>query len=145
MLCLHLLEIEAKQCNNTPCGCPLKCYEKETEDQGTKLFDGFWASADFYMQNAYICGCIKVTDIKCRHTEKGRGSCCSNTHVYYINNGSEISARFCRKVFLHIHGLSGGRVDRALKAHCDARGLLHMDKQGCHVPGNKRPKRMSAL
>ena len=49
-----LLQVKARRCNNTPCGCPLKCYEKVTEDQRTKLFDGFWANADFNTQNLHL-------------------------------------------------------------------------------------------
>ena len=139
-----LLQIKARQCNNTPCGCPLKCYEKVTEDQRTKLFDGLWASADFNTQNACICGCIKVVEIKRRYTTKGKGSRRSNSRVYYVNNGSGVSARVCRKAFLHIHDLSAGRVDRALKAHCVAGGVSHMDKRGHHEPVTKRLRMTSA-
>ena len=112
-----------------------------TEDQREKLFDGFWASADFNTQNAYICGCIKVVEIKrtctCRYTAKETGSRRSNSRVYYVNNGSGISVRVGRKAFLRMHDLSAGRVNRALKAHCVAGGSPHMDSRGCHEPANK--------
>ena len=108
-----------------------------TEDQREKLLDGFWASADFNTQNAYIYGCIKVVEIKRRYTAKGTGSRRSNSRVYYVNNGSGISVRVCRKAFLRMHDLSARRVNRALKAHCVARGSPHMDSRGRHEPANK--------
>ena len=120
--------VEPKQCNKTPCGCPLKCFEKVSEGQRQKLFDGFWASADFNTQNACICGCIKVIEIKRRYTSKGADSRRSNSRVYYVHNGSGVSARVCRKAFLRIHGISAGRVDRSLKAHCSSGGVPHIDK-----------------
>ena len=129
--------MQAKQPSNASCMCPLKCYEKVSEGQRQKLFDGFWARADFNTQNAYICGCIKVVKIKCQYTNKGEESQRSNSCVYYVNNGSGISARVCRKAFLRIHALSAGHVDRALKAHCSSGGVPHMDQRGHHIPSNK--------
>lgn len=78
-----------------------------------------------------------MIEIKRRYTTKGEGSRRSHSHVYYVSNGLGISARVCRKAFLRIHGLSAGRVDRALKAYCDSSGVTHMDKRGHHVPSNK--------
>ena len=129
--------VPPKHYGNTPCGCPLKCFEKVSEGQRQTLFDGFWASGDFNTQNAYISGCIKVVEIKRRYTAKGAESRRSNSRVYYVHNGAGISARVCRKAFLRIHGLSAGRVDRAIKAQCDSSGVPHIDQRGRRIPTNK--------
>ena len=44
----------------TPCGCQLQCYRNISLEQRIKLFDGFWASGSFDVQNAYICGYVKI-------------------------------------------------------------------------------------
>ena len=51
-----------------------------------------------------------------------------------------MSARVCKVAFLRIHGISNGRLDRALKAQSDEGGSPHNDQQGCHVPPNKIPE-----
>ena len=51
-----------------------------------------------------------------------------------------MSVRVCRKAFLHIHAVSGGRIDRALKSFVEAGGSPQMDKRGRHEPGNKTPE-----
>ena len=110
------------------------------EDQRKKLFEGFWSNANFNTQNAYICGCIKVVEIKRRYTTRGSGCRRSNSRVYYVTSGSGVSVRVCKTAFLRIHDLSAGRVDRALKAFSEAGGSPHMDKRGRHTPGNKTPE-----
>ena len=76
-------------------------------------------------------------EVKRRYTDKGPGSRRSNSRVYYVHNGAGISARVCRKTFLRIHGVSAGRVDRALKVQCKSGGVPHMDQRGKHVLANK--------
>ena len=70
-----------------------------------------------------------------------RGNCRSrrgsHRSVYYVHNGAGMSARVCRKAFLRIHGLSAGRVDRAIKAQCDSSGVPHIDQRGRRIPTNK--------
>ena len=107
------------------------------EEQRKILFEGFWSTSDFNVQNAYICGCIHVLKVSRRYgstTPSSSRRC--NTRIYYIKNG-EISTRVCKTAFLRIHGVSNGRVDRALKAQASRGGCLHTDQRGRHTPGNK--------
>ena len=108
--------------------------------QREALFSGFWSSGDFNTQNAYLCGCIKIVAIKRRYTTAGSSSRRSQSRVYYVQSTSGMSVRVCRKAFLHIHDVFGGRVDRALKLSVAANGSPQMDKRGRHEPGNKTPE-----
>ena len=49
--------------SNTSCGCALRCLDKVSGEQQQNLFSGFWDRADFNVQNAYLCGYVKVVDI----------------------------------------------------------------------------------
>ena len=60
---LSLLKESAKQVSNTSCGCALRCFDKVSGEQQQNLFSGFWDRANFNVQNAYLCGCVKVVDI----------------------------------------------------------------------------------
>ena len=91
----------------------------------------FWSSGNFNTQNACICGCVKLLQVK------GNSSRKSGSRSYYVNNDSGISTKICRTAFIHIHGVAGGRIDRALKSIAATGGSPHMDLRGCHEPGNK--------
>ena len=72
--------------------------------------------------------CIKIVAIKRRYTTAGSSSRRSQSCVYYVQSTSGMSVRVCRKAFLHIHDVSGGRVDCALKLSVAANGSPQMDK-----------------
>ena len=99
----------------SPCGCKLQCYQNIPLEQRTKLFDGFWASGSYNVQNAYICGCVKITKVARCYTSQGDKSRRSFSRSYYVTN-YDVSTRVCKKAFLQIHGLSNGRLSRALEA-----------------------------
>ena len=41
----------------------------ESDAKAKKLFDGYWNTEDFDVQNAYyVSGCVKVADVKRRYT-----------------------------------------------------------------------------
>ena len=122
--------------NNTPCGCSRRCYENVPADGRKKLFQGFWSTGNFDVQNAYLCGCIKIEAVGRHYTSHGRPSRRSYTRAYYVNNGA-VSVRVCKVAFLRIHGVSNGRLGRALKAQQDAAGSPHTDRRGKHEPANK--------
>ena len=107
-----------------------------SEEQRQRLFDGFWRSSDFNVQNAYICGCVKVLEISRRYTSKGSSSRRSNTRVYYMNDGRR-DVRVCKTAFLRTHAVSNGRLTRALKASADNYGSPQGDRRGRHTPANK--------
>ena len=122
--------------DDTPCSCALRCYEKVSGEQRRKIFSGFWDTADFNVQNAYICGCVKVIDIAKRYTARGAASHRSSTRVYYVSNG-QVSVRVWKVAFLRLHGVSNGRLNRALKAQMANAGSPRIDLRGRHVPVNK--------
>ena len=57
-------------------------------------FDGFWQTGNFDVQNAYLCGCVKVMETARRYSGRGSESRRSKTHGYYVNNRS-ISIKIC--------------------------------------------------
>ena len=122
-----------------PCNCRRQCYSKVPSEQRKKLFDGFWSSGNFDVQNAYICGCIKTSEVARRYTSHGSDSRRSHSRVYYVQNGA-ISTRVCKVAFLRIHGVSDGRVSRALQAQELVGGSPSSDKRGKHEPKNKTKK-----
>ena len=105
-----------------------------SQEQRQNLFSGFWDTADFNVQNAYLCGCVKVVDIAKRYTEKGSAS--RRSHTRNINNG-DVSIRVCMVAFLKIYEVSNGRLSRALKAQSASSGSPHSNLHRRHVPNNK--------
>ena len=86
--------------------------------------DGFWASGDFNTQNACICGCIKVVEIKRRYTAKGAASRRSN---------SRLRARFRVRCLL-ISRTEAAIVQAAAnqtRVHAIARDLTRAMGTGC--------------
>ena len=53
--------------------------------------------------------------------------------------------RVCKKAFLRIHGISNGRLDRALRAQIKNGGSPHNDQRGRHPPANKTSEADMAL
>lgn len=121
--------------NDNPCGCALRCYDRVERAQRQKLFDGFWKMGNFDVQNAYLCGCVKVINKKKHYTSK-ETSRRQFSRVYYINS-SGVSERICKTAFLRIHGVSNGRLDRAIKGQQKQDGVPKQDQRGRHTPANK--------
>ena len=129
--------------NNTPCGYSLHCFDKVDHEQRKKLFGGYWSSCDLDVQSAYLCGCVKTVEVKRRytHTESSQRS---HSRVYYVSKGG-LSVRVCKKAFLRMHGISNGRLDRALRAQIKNGGSPHNDQRGRHPPANKTSEADMAL
>ena len=68
-----------------PCGCALRCYDLISKTQKQLLFDGIWKMNSFDTQTAYLCGCVKVINIKKWHTSAGEASRRRFSQVYYVN------------------------------------------------------------
>ena len=119
----------------TPCGCTLQCFDKIPEEQRKRLFTGFWETGDFNVQNAYICGCVRVLKTKRKYT-KAPSSRRKYSRVYYVKNGA-VSEQVCKSAFISIHGISSGRLERAISAQIKKSGSPHTDQRGRHTPGNK--------
>ena len=97
------------------------CFTLLSKQQREKVFHGFWSTSSFDVQNAYLCGCVKVPDIKRHYTSKGTASRRNLTQVYYVYKGP-VTVRVCKVVFLRIHAVSNGRVFRALQAQKEGNG-----------------------
>ena len=104
-----------------------------TLDQRKKLFSSFWELGSYDVQNAYLCGCVKVSPVQRHYRSNSKRG---NTRVYYINNG-ERSVRICKKAFLSIHGVSSGRITRILAGQAQQGGVPKLDRRGRHPPPNK--------
>lgn len=100
------------------------------------LFDGFWQTSNFDVQNAYLCGCIKVTCTKRKYTAKQAESRRSFSREYYVPNGEE-SLKICKRTFQSLFVVSDGRINRAIKAQAAEGGSPHADKRGHYKPANK--------
>jgi len=129
---------------NTPCGCHLNCFETVAEPQRKRLFEVFWKTANLNIQNAYICGCVKVVEVAKRYTARGAESQCSNSRVFYVRNG-RVSTRVCKAAFVAIHAISNGRLEQALKAQMDLEGTSHNDQREHQPPPKKTTEESLAL
>ena len=123
------------------CRCPLKCFERVTQERREIVFGGFWELGDWTAQNAFLCGSVKVTSVKKRYAKKGETSLHSRRNYsrqYYINDNG-MSTRVCKKAFLAIYAISSGRLSRAL-SKMQSVGSRQTDQRGRHEPENKTPE-----
>ena len=107
-----------------------------SEERRKALFDGFWQTSNFDVQNAYLCGCIKVTCTKRKYTAKQAESRRTFSREYYVPNGEE-SLKICKRTFQSLFVVSDGRINRAIKAQAAEGGSPHADKRGHYKPANK--------
>ena len=99
------------------------------------VFEKFWESGNFDAQNAYLCGCVRITRPKKRYTRHAQ-SRRNVTRVFYVQDEG-FDLRVCKKAFLRIHAISSGRLNRALQARLAEKGSVHMDRRGRHAPANR--------
>ena len=102
--------------DDTPCGCKQKCFEKVGDDHRKKLFDNFWKLSNFDIQNAYLVGCVEITEVHRRYSPQGETSRRKYSREYTVRSDTMCSIPVCKTAFLRIHGVSNGRLSRALKA-----------------------------
>ena len=134
--CFVYQQVTPKRLSRTSCGCSRRCFDRLSESCRKGLFDGFWKTANFDLQNAYLCGYVKVLPTKRKYTKAE-----SRRHfsrVCYVQNGS-VSERVCKTAFLSIFGISNGRLGRALETQTSSGGMPHTDQRGRHKPPNKTP------
>ena len=74
------------------------------------LFDGFWQTMNFDVQNAYLCGCIKVMSTKRKYTAKQAESRRSFSREYYVPNGEEL-LKICKRASQSVFAVSDGRIN----------------------------------
>ena len=81
--------------NDTPCGCKQKCFEKIGDVQRKKLFDSFWGVGNFDVQNAYLVGCVKITEVRRRYSSRNN-SRRQYTREYSVRNAALCSISVCK-------------------------------------------------
>ena len=118
---------------------PTKCFGRVSGERYTQIFDGFWKLGDWNSQNSYLCGSIKISKVQRRYKRKDTSTPSRRnfSRQFYVNEDGA-SVRMCKKAFLAIHGVSNGRLSRALKSF-QAKSSPQTDKRGNHVPKNKTP------
>ena len=131
-------QVSPKRPSQVSCSCARKCFERLSETTRKELFDGFWRTANFDVQNAFLCGCVKVFETKRKYT-RSTDSRRNFFEDIYIQNGP-VSERVCKTAFLSIFGISNGRLGRALSSQAAAGGVPHKDQRGHHKPSNKTPE-----
>lgn len=123
--------------------CALRCCKKLPTEKRKAIFEGFWAMENYDVQNAYISGSIQVKPVQ-RHYSNASSSRRGNTRLYYMKDG-EYSVRVCKSAFLLMHGISNGRVSRALQGVAKTGGFPKQDQRGRHEPPNKTSDEDMAL
>ena len=88
---LHVLQqVIPKRPSRTSCGCSRQCFDRLSESCRKGLFDNFWKTNNFDLQNAYLYDCVKVLTRKRKYT-KAKESCRHFYRVFYEQNGSTVS------------------------------------------------------
>nr|XP_045592777.1 uncharacterized protein LOC123754423 isoform X1 [Procambarus clarkii]XP_045592778.1 uncharacterized protein LOC123754423 isoform X1 [Procambarus clarkii]XP_045592779.1 uncharacterized protein LOC123754423 isoform X1 [Procambarus clarkii] len=134
--------VEAKKYVERDCECKNKCLSKlGTVEDRENIFKQFWSIGDFGQQNAYLTeNVILVPNVMKRR----KAALLDDKHLktvrrlYYVrqsNCGKQ--TRVCKTMFLNLHGVSNGRLDRVLQAiNCEHPPALQ-DRRGHHTPSNK--------
>ena len=118
------------------CECCRKCFDILPLEKRKNIFEKFWQLQDFNVQNAYLCGCVKVLPVARHYRDNSKRG---NTRIYYVHNGEQ-SVRICKVAFLHIHGISSGRLTRILSGQASQGGIPKLDQRGHKEPPNKTSK-----
>lgn len=134
--------VGAKRYTEQDCECKNKCLSKlGTEVDRENIFKQFWGIGDFGQQNAYLTENVTlVPNVRKRRKtplpdDKHLKTVRRLYYVRLLNCGKQI--RVCKTMFLNLHGVSNGRLDRVLQAvNCEHPGAL-VDRRGHHTPSNK--------
>ena len=108
------------------------------EQQG--IFDSFWHSANFDLQNATLCSLIDERPVARRTVQSSNVSNASNAKKRYKNLSRSYHLftsggrkKVCKDLFLSTFGVSNGRLDRALKNRRANNGTIRTDQRGRHI------------
>ncbi|XP_071532536.1 uncharacterized protein [Panulirus ornatus] len=134
--------VEAKRYVERDCQCKNKCLSKlGTVTDREHIFKQFWDIGDFAQQNTYLTeNVILIPNVTKRRKAPlpDDKNLKTVTRLYYVrlsNCGKQI--RICKSMFLNLHGVSNGRLDRVLQAvSCEYPEALQ-DRRGQHTPSNK--------
>lgn len=133
--------VEAKKFVDKDCECKNKCLSKlGSVTDRENVFRSFWDIGDFSKQNTYLAENVTlVPNVKKKQTkplEEKNSKTVSRIYYVRLPNCSK-QTRICKTMFLRLHGVSNGRLDRILQAvNCQMPDALQ-DKRGQHTPSNK--------
>lgn len=94
--------------------CSDLCYQKFSENQQKKIFDGYYKIGNFYLQTAYLCALISVSDKKKCYSKSIDESRRNKTRWYHLPDISGNHKQVCKIFFKNILKVSDGRITRAL-------------------------------
>ncbi|KAK3880721.1 hypothetical protein Pcinc_014813 [Petrolisthes cinctipes] len=134
--------VEAKKYVDRDCECKNKCVSKlGTVADRDKIFKSFWALGDFEKQNLHIAESVVLVPtmgVKRKAHIQEEKNLKTVTRKYFVDlpsTGERV--RVCKSMFLCLHGVSNGRLDRVLQAvNCNSPSALQ-DQRGHHSPSNK--------
>ena len=137
--------IQAKKCpTNNVCSCKndYQC-STVTVDDRQEIFNSFWHTENFDLQNATLCSLIDERPVARRTVQSVQNSSESsgvNTRKRYKNLSREYHLhtpigrkKVCKEMFLSTFDVSNGRIDRALKNRRGNNGVVRADQRGRHV------------
>lgn len=124
------------------CTCKMVCFQKIGELNTQEIFKSYWELGDWNAQTSYLVGHIKLIPVKTRRTNdpNKQRSGSRQYHVTVMQKPIQV----CKMAFKSIHGISGSRLDRALK-NMTATGMALPDLRGRHASHARVPDSMSKL
>lgn len=74
----------ARAFTNNPCNCKRKCHVIIQNHQRRSLFEGFWKLGNYFQQNVFIRGLVRIQDVKRKRVRDGSHSEKQHTFQYYF-------------------------------------------------------------
>ncbi|XP_061624867.1 uncharacterized protein LOC133475673 isoform X1 [Phyllopteryx taeniolatus] len=118
--------------------CRHRCAERVTEEERRMIFRNFWDLGHFDLQNAFICGSVKLVGVQRRRPQRrrrdaGEAKNRSYSRKYSLTAGQGGHVEVCKTFFLATLCVSNGRVDRALQKQAEkGPGSPSPDGRGKH-------------
>ena len=111
-----------------PCRCG--CFEKVGMDNIRQIFDEFWKTGDYNIQNEYLANVLKSVDVS-RSRVKDRPSRRKRSISYMVKCQNEFVS-VCAVAFRSIHDIRQGRVYSVIDK-VSSTGIVEKDKRGKNV------------
>ena len=126
--------------------CRKLCSDQLTTDECERVFNGFWETGSYDVQNAYIAGCIEqhaVASHKVPNVALGKKSVTRSFARRYSVQTDDRRVTVCKSTFLRLLGVRSGRVNTVMRnmrlnggvVLCDQRGKYDHVKQ--RIPSDK--------
>ncbi|XP_064079875.1 uncharacterized protein LOC135196955 [Macrobrachium nipponense] len=136
--------MKAKQYIERDCSCKNKCILKlGTAEDRENVFKKFWGIGNFSQQNAYLIENVTLVPSECKKrkipsSEAEEKNLKTMKRIYQIKlPNTNKPVRVCKSMFLSLHGVSNGRLDRVLQAVNCSLSFALQDRRGQHTPSNK--------